>query len=200
MRYDSSTACGEQKMMLVSEGEVVFGFGKQQSVWRRKGRFCCEVDVASGSSRREVGLGQERSVSVGVQLCFVFQRPDTWGASRCASVLLKPKGAVHVGDARLETALSLVPPSGVKCDLGFGLTGGQRRRARGPGKGAPLERWGFEGRGRAGQGRQGRAGRARERVAVEVWARLLGWWMGRVAGRWTVRRASTGWSGWLATF
>lgn len=49
MRYDSSTACGEQKMMLVSEGEVVFGFGKQQSVWRRKGGF-----VAKWMSRQEV--------------------------------------------------------------------------------------------------------------------------------------------------
>ena len=69
MRENGSTACGRAVYV------VRWCFGSEAAVrlLKEEGRISSKVEVASGSSRREVGLGRS---GAWVGTCFVFQRPD----------------------------------------------------------------------------------------------------------------------------
>jgi hypothetical protein len=88
MRENGSTACGKGQYMLFG-GVLISGAAVRPL--KEEGRVSSKVEVASGSSRREVGTGQERSVGWDM-LCFPKAR-RLGGAEECALAL----GLVQIG-------------------------------------------------------------------------------------------------------
>ena len=97
--------CGRMEALLVGRAVYVvrWCFGSEAAVrpLKEEGRVSSEVEVASGSSRREVGTGQERSVGWDM-LCFPKARRwgEGGGGSEAWALAL---GLVQMGQQRSTT-------------------------------------------------------------------------------------------------